>query len=288
MTEFLLLFSNREIATVFWIFIFFAFYIFNKKESRKSFYQVIKLIFLIKFIPIYFIFLIYFIGIILFLKKINIWEFYLYKDFLIWFIGTGIILFFNSNKFKTYSDFNKVTVKIFSINQIFTFSLNFYNFSILGEFILIHILMLLTALYIYSNLYKERKEYLQVSKLIKGLLTIIVIIIIIHAFYNFIISYNKLLTINNLKSFLLPLSLTLLFLPIIYMIVIYMKYEDLFFYLNGYTFLDVKRKANIKYAILRYGNIRINKLDNAKEIILRNKYELKENANIKKYIKTNI
>lgn len=69
MTEFLLLISNREIATVFWIFIFFAFFIFNKKESRKSFYQVIKLIFLIKFILIYFIFLIYFIGIILFLKK---------------------------------------------------------------------------------------------------------------------------------------------------------------------------------------------------------------------------
>lgn len=99
--------------------------------------------------------------------------------------------------------------------------------------------------------------------------------------------YNKLLTINNLKSFLLPLSLTLLFLPIIYMIVIYMKYED-FFYLNRYTFLDVKRKAYIKYAILRYRNIRINKLDNAKEIILCNKYEFKENANIKKYIKTNI
>ena len=113
-------------------------------------------------------------------------------------------------------------------------------------------------------------------------------IVFFYVIYNLAQSYESLLTISNVKSIFLFPFFTLVFLPVLYFIVVYMKYEDVFINLRRYKFIDEKRKKKIKTAIIIYGNLNLSRLDKAKKVIIFNKRELQNETNIYKYIKSEI
>ena len=103
---------------------------------------------------------------------------------------------------------------------------------------------------------------------------------VIHKLYH---NYNEILKINNLKSFLLPVILSVLYFPILLLFASIMKYENIFNELNRYRFLENKRKLKIKLAILIYGNLNLDKLDRIRNW---DKKELNDNSDIFKYLKS--
>lgn len=285
MNDFIQAFSNREISITLWSTVVLSYFFFI---NIKGSFSLIAEFFSKQFIPFYFIFGVYFYCIIKILKSYNVWENALYKDFLIWFITTGLVMFFNSNKLNAYKDFRKIIVKLLSINIIIEFVANFYNLSLLGELLFIPILSFITLLHIFSNTYKEKPGYLQVSKFLNFILMVISLAMIIYITKRVISSYDQMFSISNFKSFLFTPFLTLLFIPIIYLTVIFMRYQDIFINLKLSKYLDKKCKRRIKYSIFLYGNINLTYLTNAKSLIRLRKYELKNKQNIQKYIKQTI
>lgn len=285
MNDFIQAFSNREISITLWSSLVLSYFFFI---NIKGSFSLIADFFSKQLIPFYLIFGVYFYYIIKILKSYNVWENALYKDFLIWFITTALVMFFNSNKLNAYKDFRIIVVKLLSLNIIIEFVANFYNFSLLGELLFIPIISFITLLYIFSNTYKEKPGYLQVSKFLNFMLIVISLAMIIYVTKRVISSYDQMLSISNFKSLLFTPFLTLLFIPIIYLTVIFMRYQDIFINLKLSKYLDKKRKRRIKYSIFLYGNINLTYLNNAKSLISLRKHELKNRQNVQKYIRRTI
>lgn len=285
MNDFIQAFSNREISITLWSSLVLSYFFFI---NIKGSFSLIGEFFSKQLLPFYLIFGVYFYYIIKILKLYNVWENALYKDFLIWFITTALVMFFNSNKLNAYKDFRIIVVKLLSLNIIIEFVANFYNFSLLGELLFIPIISLITLLYIFSNTYKEKPGYLQVSKFLNFILILISLAMVIYITKQVISSYDQMFSISNFKSLLFTPLLTLLFIPIIYLTVIFMRYQDIFINLKLSKYLDKKRKRRIIYSIFLYGNINLTYLNNAKSLISLRKYELKNRQNVKKYIRRTI
>lgn len=257
----------------------------SAKGSFGKLLNVIKLLFSKKIIPFYIIFGLYFTMIIIALNRFSIWEFSLYKDFIYWLLTTGIVLFFSLNDLKTYKDFTKVILTAVSATIILEFIIGFYNFSLVWELIIIPIVTFISLLSIVAETQKTDRNSKLVAKLLNNLLSITGIGILVFGVYKLTTSYNDFFTLNNLKSFLLPPVFTLIFLPLIYFTVLYTKYERVFMNLNRSNFLTNKKKRKIKYIILKYANIKFKRIEKSNEIILLNKRELKNETDIKAYIR---
>ena len=288
MNEFYKLLSNREISILIWSFVFFAVLIISSKGSFGKLLDVIKALFSKKFIPFYITFSVYFFIIIYILSKFSIWEFSLYKDFIYWFLTTGIVLFFNANNLNTIKDFVKVILTAISLTIILEFIIGFYNFSLAWELILIPIVTFISLLSLVAEMKKNDPNTKVVANILKGTLTIIGFGILIYGIYQLITNYTDFFTLSNLKSFLLPPIFTLLFLPLIYFTVLYIKYERVFMNLRRYKFLSKDRKKKIRISILKYANINFNYIENANKIIVFRKRELQNETDIKSYLRRNV
>lgn len=286
--QFFKLLSNREISILIWIGLFFGCLIISSKDGFGKFMDVIKSLFSKHFIPFYIVFGLYFTIIIVALNRISIWEFSLYKDFIYWLLTTGIALFFTANNLQSYRDFTKVISTAISGTIILEFIIGFYNFSLVWELILIPIVTFILFISLVPEMKKDDRNNKLTTEFLKNLLSIIGAGILVYGVYKLIASYNDFFTLTNLKSFLLPPIFTLIFLPLIYFTVLYMKYEKVFTNLNRYKFLSNTRKRKIKYSIIKYANIRFKRIEKSNKMILFNKRELHNETDIKSYIRKTI
>lgn len=288
MNEFLNSFSNREISLIIWSVIGIVILLILAKNSISDIIDLLKNLFSKFLIPFYILFALYFYLIINSIKSLNLWETALYKDFIFWFITSGLVIFFNSNKLDDYGDFKRIILKLFSINIIAEFIIGFNNFSLITELILIPVLLFFSLLYVFAEHHKEKYGYHSVVRLLNTGLGLFGITIFFYSIFKVFKSYEQFFTISNLKSFLFSPFFTLIFLPIIYFAVVYMQYEKIIINLNRYRFISEKRKRRIKKSILIYGNIGLKKLKIAHNVILRNKKELQNEDDIRKYLKFKI
>ena len=270
--------SNREISLLIWGCFILSFVIVKIKP-----FSFIKALFTPKLNILYLIITLY-LGIIIFgFNKLGLWETLLYKDFIIWFLGTGVVLFFNSTQLKSVIDFKNIFIKLFSAVVVIEFIINFYNFSLIKEIIFVPFITFIVVTHKYSEIYKDKKDYVDVEKVLRSILSVIGYCMLIFITYKTITTYKTLFTIFNLKSLLLPIVFTILFLPKVYLLAILMKYETILNQINRYQFIEPKRKTEIKKAIIIYGNINIDALDKIKRW---EKGELRDNTNIKLYFKS--
>lgn len=288
MTDFFKLLSNREISILIWSFVVFTFSMIKSNGSFGKIWNIIKVLLSKKIIPFYIIFGIYFFVIISLLNKFEIWEFPLYKDFIYWFLTTGIVLFFRSTHLKNYRDFTKIILTATSLTIILEFIIGFYNFSLFWELILIPTITFISLLSMVPEISNGDRNTKIVGNFFKIILAIVGFGILIYGIYQLIANYTDFFTLSNLKSFLLPPVFTLIFLLLIYYTVIYIKYERVFGNLRRYKFLTDKRKNKIRLSILKYANINFKYIDKANQIIVSNKTELQNEENIESYLRKTI
>lgn len=289
MIEFLKLLSNREISITVWLLLIFIILTANSKGSFGKFLLVLKALFAKKIIPFYFGIGIYLAFIVTILNKLGVWEFSLYKDFVYWILTTGMVLFFSVTDLNTYKDFTKIVLTATSLTIILEFIIGFYNFSLIWEMILIPTLTFISILaYYFAEMKKEDRNSKLVANFLKNVLAVLGFGFLIYGIYQLISNYNEFFTLSNLKSFLLPSIFTILFLPFIYYVVVYVKYERVFGNLRRYKFLSDKRKRKIRLAILRYANIGLYRIESANKIVLFNKKELQDETDIKSFLRKHI
>lgn len=283
MKEFLESFSNREISIVFWTMLIFTFIFFVKISASL---HLIKSFFAKKLAYIYFVMAIYLGSIIYFLSFLNLWEVSLYKDFTFWVLTSGFVMLFSFNNLKTSNNFKNIFLKLLTINIVLEFVASSYNFSLIKELILIPFATLVGILIVVAQQKKSENE--KVIKFLNQILSFIGFGIFGYVLYKLFKSPEELFTITNLKSFLLSPLLTALFVPFVYFVAAYSKYEQIFMNINRYKFLNKKRKSRIKIAFLKYGNLNLEYLNNAHNITIWRKPELQNEINIGKYIREEI
>lgn len=215
-------FNNRELSLIFWLSFIMVGSLFYKK-ARNSIYSILENIFSKKIFFSVFSMFLYVVFIIFLFYKAHIWDIAMLKDTIVWFFGFALIILINSNKANEGKDFfKKILLDNFKLILIFEFIINFYSFSFITELFLLPILFVII---IVNTFMGYKKEYGVLNKKIDTVLVSISIYFFIFSLVNIVNNFDTFIKIAVLKSFLLPMVLTVLLLPFIYFFAKYMKYE---------------------------------------------------------------
>lgn len=228
----------------------------------------------------------YLSAIIYFLYSIRLWETSLFKDFLFWLLTSAFVMLFNFNKLKSNNDFKNILLKLLTVNIILEFIASSYNFSLIKELLLLPFVTFVSILVVVAQ--QKRNENEKVMKFLNLILSYIGFAIFCYVIYRLIKSPSELFTVKNLKSFLLSPLLTILFIPFVFLVTVYSKYEQIFININRYDFLNDKRKSQIRFAFLKFGNLNLEYLNNAHNITIWRKAELLNEEKINLYIRNEI
>lgn len=238
------IFNNREIASIIWLVTIGLILQFNK-STRQASVNLIGAFFQWKITAVNLLAISYSAAIVWVLWIIKFWDQALLKDTLFWFVGSGFFILMNLNKAEKEKNFFKNILRDnLKLILIVEFVVNFHQFSLLAEMFILPVLAFLAMLQAVA----EREERTKIVKTavdwIFVIVTAIFLIVSIRDITNDITGFAN---YSNLKSFLLPIILSISFLPCAYLIAVFMNYEMLFVRLGFY----LKNKRDLRYAKLR-------------------------------------
>ena len=220
--------NNREWALVIWIFVFVIFTLVSPKmgQVRKSFRKVLKAFFVKAIITTLALMIIYITIIILGLAKIGLWESHQLKNTIVWAISVGALSLFRIESAKNDPHFFKNSVldnlKLIAIIQ---FVVGVYTFGILVELILVPILAVLGALLAMAQ---TDEKYHLVKKIFNGILATLGVVFILHTIYMLATNFREFAKAQTIYNFSIPPLLTFLYLPFIFIMMVFTSYELVF------------------------------------------------------------
>ena len=247
--------STRELAWAIWILIALAACMFSK-DMRQSFARIITTLFGWKISLSLLAFFLHTSLYVFFLYKLSLWDISLLKDTFIWAIGFGFVSLMNINKVKSSTYFKNVFVDTIKLTIAIEFVINFFTFSLTKELIIVPILVFTAAMQAFASLKPEHK---QVENIFKFILTGFGVFVFFFSLYKTIEQHSLLFTFDNLKSFLLPVILSITFLPFMYLYNLLVKYEEIFTRLD-FSIRDKAVRQRVKRQILWVANFNIDKL----------------------------
>ncbi len=217
------IFNNREISTICWIIVFIILSL-TQKTIRESMFGVIKAFTEYKILIMIFIMLVYISICISIFYSINIWDFSLFKDTLLWTFGVAFVMLVNINEASEREDyFRKALFNSFKLIIVLEFLTNFYVFNLVFELISLPIILFLTIISVFAERKEENKKAKQLAD---SLIIVYGIIVLIFSIYQASKDLDNFTTLYNLKLILLSPILTTLFLPFIYITAVFMTYES--------------------------------------------------------------
>lgn len=248
------IFNNREIALLFWIALIVLAVLLSK--LRKSLVPILKILTGKMFLTIFSLIGAYLYGIILLLKNLEVWQTSNLKDVLFWLFSVGLVLVFKINDAKSNAYFKGIFLSAIKWTILLEFIVNLYSFSLFKEIIILPILVFLVMTQAVVEMVEKHKV---VSTFLQNVIAIAGLTIFSYSLYKTFVSFDDVLTFQNLVSFLLPSTITVLFIPFVYFLALYSTYESYFIHLDFMTVKKDKVKET-KKLILRIANINLDKL----------------------------
>lgn len=241
-------FSTREISITIWIALL-AIFLVTKKEIRDSVKGLITAFFNKGILITFSLMFIYIFFCLCMLSSLGLFEMSQIKEVVIWFFTVAFVYFLNApNYLKLDTQFKKVifdSLKVIALVEIITAT---YTFHIIVELIFVPLTVLLAAVQVYIE-YKNSEEYKDTKKLVDFLLNSIGTFIIIYCTYKLITNFSEFANKDNLLEFIVPIILSLLLIPFIFIISLFMNYEHHFIGLSSF-FEDKRLLKYVKYKVL--------------------------------------
>jgi hypothetical protein len=276
-TDIQAIFNNREIALLIWLAVIVLAVLFSK--LRKTLVPIVKILTSKMFLIIFSLIGAYLFGIILLLRNLEVWQTSNLKDVLFWLFTVGLILVFKINDAKSNAYFKGIFLSAIKWTITLEFVVNFYNFSLFTEIVILPVLVFLAMTQAVAEMDDKHKV---VSKFLQNVIAIAGLSIFCYSLYKTIINFEAVLTFQNLVSFLLPSTITILFIPFVYFLALYSTYESYFIHLDFMTVKKDKVKES-KKLILRIANINLDKLLRIKKNF--EKRVFYDDTNLKEYIR---
>lgn len=238
------MFNTREIAYLIWGTLLLIVLFFSGK-NRSSLIDLGKAFFCKQFIYVYVLTLSYLFICVWALYQVKIWDTSLVKDTVMWFLFVALPLMYNAAKINSFQKFIKQVVRpLVAFSVIFEYIFGLYTFDWWIELLMVPVAVFIGGMLAFS----ERKpEHRQVHKLMNGLFISIGLIslvaVVIHLFHHYTDYLNRL----TAMQFIMPLCLSLMFVPFLYGIAMFTHYET--------AFVALKRQFKLpgvyKYAMLK-------------------------------------
>jgi hypothetical protein len=199
-----------------------------------------------------------YVSLIIFvLYKVHFWNITLLKDSIVWLLGVGFIMFINANKaLKDDYYFKEILKENIKLTIIIEFVINLYVFSLPVE---IFLLPTITGLALFQLVSQKDEKNELFTKFLNSVLSILGLIIISYVSYKLMSDFKGFFSISNLKSFLLPVFLTLAYIPFIYGVALFMLYQEFFIAMDSAYRHHKLLGKYAKWQVLRSGKYKLTK-----------------------------
>ncbi len=235
-------FNNREIAIGIWALIAVIILLFLK-PTRDFLKTAVPILFCKKFVVFYIVFISFLIAVLYGLHWLDIWNIGLLKDTVFWVLFVELPLFVKTiDKAKDSHFFYTIIKENIALAVIIEFFLNFWTFNLWVELILIPMVVFFSLLYVIAG---SEKKYIRVKKLFDYLAAVAGLSIIFYAIHSTIKAPLVFFNSETLKSFILPMVLLLLNLPVVYALALYSMYEQIKIRLKGKRTEQFKMKLRL-------------------------------------------
>lgn len=260
--------NNRELALLIWLIPVFLLFLFLNKDFRKSIWQLIKLLYKWKMLLQRLITIGYIVIIICILYYLNYWNWILLKEAILWYIFSSMKGIYDSltSRDQVFA-LKKFLLDSLKIIILISFIANSYTFSLIAEIIIFPFLLIIAIL---KENFSGKEEYKSIHSFFEFIIIIGGIGILLNSVYLIKVNIETFGTYLTLEKFILPVILTIGYLPILFGLIIISNYEQIFIrFIHRDAAPDVKRYAKIK--IIWFCKLSIFK---QKEILTTKKYYL--------------
>ena len=223
-------FNNREIALAIWLIVGIMF-VLSKKPIREGFQGVWKTFCQRLILVPLGLMVCYIIFVVFGLHKIGLWDMCLLKNTVLWSISAATVSFFRIPQIIEDEHYFRNTIKDnFKFIALIEFVVAFYTFPLWAELLIVPVVTVLVAIQTYAEM---KEEYAPVEKLLNGLLSLFGGSLITYAVYKLFTDFGTFTQPETLTDFSLPIVLSLLFLPFLFALALYVNYENTFLRLNS-------------------------------------------------------
>jgi hypothetical protein len=217
-------FNNRELALFAWI-ILFLIWVLARQSTRQSLFGILRIAFATRLSIIFLVMVLYVIAIAYGLFKLHLWDSSQLKNTVFWFFTVALVSFFDITSEKK-NNYFKIAVKdIFNFTAILQFIVGVYSFNFFAELLLVPVVILIVGMIVVGE--KEPKNA-PVIKLLNNLLSLLGIFLIGFTIYCIVKNFYSFANKGTLSDFLIPATLSFMFLPLIYFLSLYVNHEDTF------------------------------------------------------------
>lgn len=244
------MFTNRELAVALWSALALVFAL-SKPRIRKSLKRVLVAFFDRKILATMGLMILYAVGTVLALYAINLWTITLLKETIIWFLFAAVPLAFTSASDEGF--ISKIVSDSLRVLVLIEYLIATYTFSLPVELVLVPLLTLVMMLHGVAGV-DERHS--RVASLFNGLQALIGLVVFTFSIYAAVSDYRNLLTVETAREVLLAPVMSVLFAPLIYFMLVYIKYENLFILLKLRSNMEEGVEGYAKRRL--FGHLRLN------------------------------
>ncbi len=255
MSWFLNQFTSREFATLIWLVVILSVCLLNKK-IRSGAIKVIIAFCEIKIVRLIAVMVVYMLGCLFLLRSLGYWNKDLLKDSCFWFVGVAMTLFFKVSSAKDTVFFKEIAIDSIKWIVLVEFLVNLYTFNFWIELFFVPFMLIVVLLQIVSA---HRKEA-QMNRIFTNIISLVGLFLIAFTLFKSVEYYQNTFSVSVLKEFLLPIILTLVFIPLLMLFAVYMNYELLFVRLK-YFVKDEKRLRQFKREIKMQARLNLRKIN---------------------------
>lgn len=222
-----LLLSNRQFAILIWSTVIGAILL-KEKKVRRSFLEVVKVLFSKKLLILWLVALAYNMIIVYFMWKQDFWNISHFKVTILWMLFVGYIMMFNAiGDAKDNRYFLKLILQNLKVTILFQFILNLYSFSLITELIIVPVTVFISMMVAVTE-HENKEDYQKVALLLNTILFFVGSWMMWNSIIQTITQFNDL----NLERLIVLLSmgsiLSILFIPFLIIVAVLTAYESLF------------------------------------------------------------
>lgn len=275
------LFNNREIATGIWLVIA-AVWAGRRAGIREAFSKLPKAFFHWKIVTPIFLMAGYLSLEVWLLRQCKLWNMSLLKDTIYWFFLTGFVLLMTvMGEKENISFFRKTAIGCVAATVFIQFLLNLYTFPLWSELLFIPVTAILAIM---TTIAESDKNLEPARKLFDGIISIIGLILVVYLIRMTWLHHSELSASSLLLSILLPILLTLLFFPFLYIAKLVANYEMFFIRLKLHISNDANLLKYTRAKTLQHCHVNLPRLDRFERFLLDHVWDTRDRDGINRII----
>lgn len=214
--------NNREISVLIWLLIAFA-WAAQSEGIRRSLSSLFKVVAAAQILTLVSLIVVYVTSAVILIWVLGIWTVDHLKSTVVWFLTAGLVSAYRVGLSEHKNGFLRSWLKEnLRILLIIEFLVNFRTLSLLWEIVLVPISTLLVATQTYAE---GKRDYKQVEHILDWTLAALGVLLIIHATTVVWEEPSKFFTLANLRDFIVPPALSMLYIPFLAGLNIFSSYQ---------------------------------------------------------------